>query len=405
MKEFPAWEIHILTSYIKKLIESDHSLQNIWVRGEVSNFKKHSSGHMYFSLKDELSSIRCVMFRSRAGALRFSPKNGDRVLIRGSISVYERDGSYQLYVDEMQSDGVGDLHHAYELLKKRLESEGLFDQGRKLSLPFLPQTIGVVTSPTGAAIRDIISVLRRRFENISIILAPVRVQGGEAPEEIAKAIRDFNALGKADVIIVGRGGGSFEELNAFNSEIVARSIFDSSIPIISAVGHETDFTIADFVSDMRAPTPSAAAEIVVPDKRELMKSLSATQSRFTYLLRRKHEVELKRLGHLSSRPVISKPKSTINQNYQDVDVLLRRGSKQILNLLGLKKERFRTVASLLNSLSPLRILERGYSLCTEPNTNMPIRSIQVVKQNMKVKVTLYDGMFIGCVEQISREDQ
>ena len=252
-----------LNKYIKTLFSRDMVLSGLWVKGEVSNFKNHYSGHMYFTVKDENSLIKCVMFKANASGLKFMPEDGMKVIIRGYLSVFERDGQYQLYAEEMQPDGVGSLHIAFEQLKKKLEAEGLFAASAKKRLPYLPQSIGVITSSKGSVIRDIINILSRRFYNVAIKVYPVQVQGEQAAGQISAAVRRLNELELADVIIIARGGGSLEELWAFNEEIVARSIYESRIPVISAVGHETDFTISDFVADMRAPTPSAAAELVM----------------------------------------------------------------------------------------------------------------------------------------------
>ena len=261
LKTFTVSEVN---EYINKLLRGDIILRNLNVEGEISNFKLHSSGHMYFSIKDDNSRLRCVMFRGQSRLLKFLPEEGMKVIVKGYVALYERDGQYQLYIQEMQPAGIGALYLAYEQLKEKLEREGLFYESTKKPLPFLPERIGVVTSPTGAAIRDIISVINRRNPNVEIIIYPVLVQGTESKEQIVEAIDYFNKNNYVDVIIVGRGGGSIEELWSFNEEVVARSIFSSKIPIVSAVGHETDFTIADFVADMRAATPSAAAELVIP---------------------------------------------------------------------------------------------------------------------------------------------
>ncbi|WP_068622158.1 exodeoxyribonuclease VII large subunit, partial [Paenibacillus tuaregi] len=255
-------------------LESDTLLSEVWIRGEISNFTHHSSGHMYFTLKDADSRIKSIMFASHNQRLPFIPKEGSRVIARGNVSVYERDGQYQFYATHMQPDGIGSLYLAYEQLKKKLEEEGLFDPSRKRALPRYPKTIGVITSPTGAAVRDIIITLQRRYPQVPVILHPVLVQGKQAAPSIVKALRTLNAMGEADVIIVGRGGGSLEELWAFNEEMVARAIYESAIPVISAVGHETDFTIADFVADLRAATPTAAAELAVPHAAELRALIS-----------------------------------------------------------------------------------------------------------------------------------
>ncbi len=404
MKEFPAWEIHMLTRHIKDVMEHDPLLQDIWVRGEISNYKLHSSGHAYFSMKDEFAQLRCVMFKSKAGRVDFLPKNGDMILARGSISVYERDGSYQFYVEEMRASGVGDLHQAFEELKRKLDAEGLFNVKFKKSLPYLPKRIGIVTSPTGAAIRDIISVTRRRYENMTLTVIPVRVQGEDAPGEIAEAIQRLNSFEDVDVIIVGRGGGSFEELNAFNQEIVARSIFASSIPVVSAIGHETDFTIADFVADVRAPTPSAAAEIVVPDKRELLRNLSTAKTRMEYLLKRKLRVEKSRFEQVLKRPVLSRPLSIVQQHILDVDRINKSLYKSINNKMTIEKEKFISITTKLNMLSPLHTLGRGFAICEDFMTGEPIQRIDSVRPEQVIKTSLKDGSFISCVTKIMQED-
>ena len=274
------YSVREITRRIKDLFEENNDLQDVWIRGELSNFTHHSSGHMYFTLKDENSRMRAVMFAGNNRFLRFIPKNGARVIIRGSITIYERDGQYQLYAREMQPDGIGSLYLAYEQLKEKLANEGLFDPRNKKEIPLYPQTIGVITSPTGAAIRDIITTIRRRYPLGRILLLPVLVQGEQAAASISWAIAEMNRRMEADVLIIGRGGGSIEELWAFNEEIVARSIFHSQIPVISAVGHETDFTISDFVADIRAATPTAAAELAVPHMQELRENIRRLEGRY-----------------------------------------------------------------------------------------------------------------------------
>jgi exodeoxyribonuclease VII large subunit len=266
-----------INNYIKYLMQNDMLLSHLYVKGEISNFKHHTSGHAYFTLKDADSRIKCVMFKGSASKLKFVPEDGCAVILRGYFSIYERDGQYQLYVEDMIPEGTGSLYKAYEQLKKKLSELGYFDEAKKKKLPFMPQTVGIVTSPTGAAVRDIISIIKRRCPCINIYLYPVQVQGAGAEKEIAEGIRYFNTKGNVDVMIIGRGGGSIEELWAFNEEIVAKAIYESSIPVISAVGHETDFTIADFTADLRAATPSAAAELAVPDKQSLMSKVSQYQ--------------------------------------------------------------------------------------------------------------------------------
>ncbi|HHY09695.1 MAG TPA: exodeoxyribonuclease VII large subunit, partial [Firmicutes bacterium] len=308
-----------LTAKIKEALDSA-GLANIAVIGEISNFIHHSSGHMYFSLKDEASRIKAVMFRSRNQRLNFVPQNGDTLIAFGSIGVYEARGEYQLYVEALLPKGIGELHLAFEKLKSRLAEEGLFAAERKLPLPFLPAKIGVITSPTGAAVRDICQILNRRFPGVEILIIPALVQGKEAPASIKAALGKAQLTG-ADVLIVGRGGGSFEELSAFNDEEVARAIFASKIPVISAVGHETDFTIADFVADLRAPTPSAAAELAVPVKSELKEQICGLKERLAAILERKIKAERRHLGQLAASAGLKRPQDGIRQLRQRVDEL------------------------------------------------------------------------------------
>ncbi|MHB1420912.1 MAG: exodeoxyribonuclease VII large subunit [Bacillota bacterium] len=388
-----------LTRYIKDLLEEDQQLSGLWVRGEVSNLKLHSSGHIYLTLKDQASSIRCVMFRSSASKLIFKPENGLRVLARGYIGVYERDGLYQFYIQEMQADGTGDLYLAYKQLKEKLEREGLFDAGRKRAIPVLPSKIGIVTSPTGAAIRDIISVASRRFPNIQLILAPAAVQGASAPDEIARAIENLNAFGQVDVIIVGRGGGSLEEIWAFNTEPVARAIYHSKIPVVSAVGHETDFTIADFVADRRAATPSAAAEMVVPSKREMVDYLRTMETRMVAYMSRRVDGQKERLEYLAASRFLTRPETNLNQRSQALDQLEKRVNEAILGLLTQKVSIMKNAVALLDSLSPLSILGRGYAICRREEDSSIITSVNQIEPRELVEVILNSGALVCRVEQ------
>lgn len=296
-----AFTVSDLNNYIKNIFETNRTLSSVTVRGEISNFTNHRSGHLYFSLKDEDGQIRAVMFRSKAQTLKFMPESGMKVLVHGSVTVYPRDGSYQLYVSSMQPDGIGALYLAYEQLKERLALEGLFDAEHKLALPAYPRRIGVITSPTGAAIRDIINVSGRRYPNADLYIYPALVQGAGAEDSLVSALDYLDKSRLCDVIIIGRGGGSIEDLWAFNSEALARRIYSATTPIISAVGHETDFTICDFVADMRAPTPSAAAEIAVPDKRDLLMRIDSYNERLVKGLERKVERASEKLRHLEQR--------------------------------------------------------------------------------------------------------
>lgn len=385
-----------INRYIKEIITRDLVLSNIWVRGEISNYKYHYSGHMYFTLKDQFGLLRCVMFKTQASTLKFLPDNGMKVIIRGYISVFERDGQYQLYAEEMQPDGLGNLHLAFEQLKNKLQEEGLFNPEHKKKIPFLPERIGVVTSSTGAVIRDIINVINRRFRNVELKLYPVAVQGEHAAAQIAKAVRKFNELNNVDVIIVARGGGSVEELWAFNEEIVARSIFESHIPVISAIGHETDFTIADFVADLRAPTPSAAAEIVVPEKTMLMEKIYNINVRLRNSLvsnLKKNRLRYERLvGSLPFR----QPYDRIYQERMRLDILNKSMYKSIVMNKEKSKAGFGLLAGKLDALSPLNILARGYSIAKLKDEKKLIKSIQAVNIGDEVELEVSDGK-IGCI--------
>ena len=379
-----------LTKYIKKRLEGDFELTNLWVKGEISNFIHHSSGHMYFTLKDKASQIRSVMFREHT-PLKFTPEDGMCVLARGNIGVYEKRGEYQLYVLEIQPEGIGTLHVAFEQLKKKLKEEGLFDEAHKKPLPVIPRKIGVVTSPTGAAIRDILNVSRRRFPNIHIIIAPVRVQGEMAKGEIVRAIEMMNAQEDIDLMIVGRGGGSLEELWAFNEEIVARAIYDSKVPIISGVGHETDFTIADFVADKRAPTPSAAAEIALPEKKELTRYVQTMRNRLDQSMYKRLELERKHLQSIIRNVIFRKPKSRIDQHRQHLDDILKQLNQNATNNLKSQGKDLDGLMGKLDTLSPLSILSRGYSVSLKMPDEVIVKAIAEVSKGDLMKVVVTDG--------------
>lgn len=347
-----------LNAYMKRVVEGQTALSDIRIKGEISNCKLHYSGHLYITLKDDGGVLKAVMFKSAAQHLNFKPEDGMKVIARGRISVYEQGGSYQLYITEMMPDGVGELYVAYEQLKKKLQQEGLFDEKYKKPIPEYPSTVGVVTASTGAAVRDIINVITRRYPMCKILLYPAIVQGAKAASSICEAISYFNREKCADTLIVGRGGGSIEDLWAFNEECVAHAIFDSEIPVISAVGHETDFTIADFVADMRAPTPSAAAELAVPSQLELMSSIAAMQSRL-----KNAEVNFLKNNRLMLDKLIPKnPQSRIDDMCQRVDLLVKQAEKSVRLNLETKKRGFMELASKLDALSPLGVLMRGYSI-------------------------------------------
>lgn len=378
-----------LNKYMKEKIAEDEYLNNILIKGEISNFKNHYTGHMYFTLKDEKSLIKCIMFKSYATKLTFMPKDGMKVMILGSVSVFERDGVYQIYARAMEEDGLGDLYTRYQELKKRLEQQGLFEEEHKMKIPMMPRVIGVLTSQTGSVIRDIINVSTRRNPNVYIRLLPVPVQGEGAAEKIANGIEYMNKNKLADVLILARGGGSLEDLWPFNEEIVAHSIYNSEIPIISAVGHETDFTIADFVADLRAPTPSAAAELAVPDIYEVKRKIETYQDRLRNSLIKKLELMNLRYEKCMSSSVFKEPLRKINDNYIKLDNCI----KQIENSIKVKHEKEKTkyieLIAKLDALSPLKTLYRGYSI-TEKN-NKVIKSKEELKTNDLIEIRFIDG--------------
>lgn len=378
-----------LTTHIKDIIESDIILSRVRVRGEISNYKYHSSGHMYFTLKDENAKIKCVMFRGYNAFLKFRPEDGMRIIIEGNISVYEKDGQYQLYCSRMEPDGVGELYLAYEQLKERLNKEGLFDEATKLPIPFLPRKIGVVTSPTGAVIRDIINVASKRFYNINILLYPVKVQGQGAAESIKEAIEFFNLSTEVDVIIIGRGGGSIEELWAFNEEVVARAINKSKVPIISAVGHETDFTIADFVADVRASTPSQAAEIAVPSLQEVLFKISSIQERVLSKYENFISKKCYYIKSLAENIDRNSPKNRIVQFVQQIDNIQSRITLITQNKLAISSNQFKGLVGKLDALSPIKTLSRGYSIATRDKK--VINSIKELQPNSNIRLYLKDG--------------
>lgn len=392
VNERKALSVTQINLYIKEVISRDDILSDVLVKGELSNFKAHSSGHMYMSLKDESGVMRAVMFRSAAARLNFRPQNGMKVIAHGRVAVYERDGQYQLYIDDMQQEGQGDLYAAFEQLKKKLAAEGLFDPKHKKPLPKYPKKVGVVTAPTGAAIRDIINVLSRRFSYSDMVLYPVLVQGENSAASIVSAIEYFNATNLADVLIVGRGGGSIEDLWSFNEEVVARAIYDSRIPIVSAVGHEIDFTISDFVADLRAPTPSAAAELVVPSQIELNEKFNNV---YRMLYRQAMQVIERgrmRVERCSDRPVFKNPVSKINDERQYLDSLSHMFETACKAALRTKRQELAEAAAKLNGLSPLGTLGRGYSL-TKDDSGRVVRSVSQVNSGDMINVTVADGDF------------
>ncbi len=449
MQEQRYLSVNALTKYIKRKFDADPHLRDVHVRGEISNFKQHSSGHMYFTLKDEKARILAVMFSSQSRTMKFTPENGMKVIVKGEISVYEPSGQYQIYIKEMRPDGIGELFLAYEQLKQRLELEGLFAFETKKAIPLYPRTVGVITSPTGAAIRDVITTIKRRYPIANILVFPALVQGDNAAPSIAKAIAKANSMNEIDVLIVGRGGGSIEELWAFNEELVARAIYSSDIPIISAVGHETDFTIADFVADLRAPTPTGAAELAVPHIDELLDRVLQRQSRLLRTMKGKLQIEKERLTRVQKSYAFRYPHRLYEQKLEQVDKLtemlvrgtsrlslIKKGQHDILHkrlqrnhpsesireaqkrlelsnkdmkramhqVLLKKQTDFQRILSTLGALSPLKIMERGYSLAYSEENRL-IKSINQVKMNELVQIQLTDGSLFCKVENIKESEK
>ncbi|MED4204343.1 exodeoxyribonuclease VII large subunit [Neobacillus mesonae] len=449
MEEQQYLSVNALTKYIKRKFDADPHLRDLHVRGEISNFKQHSSGHMYFTLKDEKARILAVMFASHSRAMKFVPENGMKVIVKGDITVYEPSGQYQIYIKEMQPDGIGELFLAYEQLKQKLEAEGLFALDKKKPLPLFPRTVGVITSPTGAAVRDVITTIKRRYPIVNIFVFPVLVQGEQAAPSIAKAIEKANARMDIDILIVGRGGGSIEELWAFNEEAVARAIYASSIPVISAVGHETDFTIADFVADLRAPTPTGAAELAVPHIDELMDRVLQRQTRLIRVMQEKFRFEKERLTRVQKSYAFRYPHRLYEQKLEQLDKLTEmlvrgasrltllknnqheilykrlernnpkemireaklrteRGQKDLIRSMGQilakKQTDFDRMIATLQALSPLKIMERGYSLAyTEDNHLM--KSVSQVKAEDRVQIQLTDGSLFCKVENVKENEK
>ena len=403
-KETPhIYAVYEVTKYIRQKLDRDEVLRDVYVKGEISNLRQPTSGHLYFTLKDERSELRCVMFREKNRKLKSIPVDGTSVIARGHISVYERQGKYQLYVDDIQEEGIGALYRAFEQLKKKLKEEGLFDAAYKKPIPVFPRRIGVITSSTGAAIRDILNITRRRFPHVHILLAPVAVQGEEAAPQIVNAIRLMNRVNaeqmKIDVLVVGRGGGSIEELWAFNEEAVARAIFSSEIPVISAVGHETDFTIADFVADLRAATPSEAAELAVPDKREIENNLSSLKLRMQQNAFKAIEYHRKQLESIERNILFRTPMEKINQYRQTVDEIKRSITAEITHLIALHKKSLHAITGKLDALSPHAILERGYSICSRLPEGEIIRSVEDISIGDMLKILFRDGEAVSEVKE------
>lgn len=376
--------------YIRTIMDRDPLLTGIAVKGEISNYKAYPSGHHYFTLKDESSALKCVMFRTQAMRIRFKPENGMKIIAMGKIGVYPRDGAYQLYCTGMVVDGVGDLYAAYEQLKAKLFAQGLFSPEHKKQLPVYPKVIGIVTSSAGAAVHDMIRILRKRYPLVKVRLIPVRVQGAEAAGEIAAAIRYANHYRLADLLIVGRGGGSIEDLWSFNEEIVARAIYDSDIPVISAVGHEPDVTISDFVADMRASTPSNAAEIAVPDQDALRQNLDTFSSAMETALLRQIQVSKKQLKALASSSAMQSPERYYLLRRQALENLSNRLCAAQQHSVSIRKQRYVSLAAKLDALSPLKVLTRGYAIVQNADGEL-VRSVQSTHPDDIVDVTVGDG--------------
>ena len=379
-----------LNEYIRGRMDADPLLNTVAVRGEISNYKQYPSGHHYFTLKDEASALRCVMFKGNALRLRFRPENGMKVIAVGKVSVYPRDGAYQLYCVSLTVDGVGDLYVAFEQLKKKLAAQGLFDPAHKKPLPRYPGRIGIITSSAGAAVHDMLRILNKRYPLSRVYLLPVRVQGAQAPGEIASAIRYANYYQLADLLIVGRGGGSMEDLWAFNDEQVALAIYQSQIPVISAVGHEPDVTISDYVADLRAATPSNAAELAVPDQDALRQSLDAQVSTMAAALTRQLKASRQHLSALAASPALQSPTGYLEQRAQQVLLLKNRLISAQNQSIAVRKQKYIAAAAKLDAMSPLKVLTRGYSM-TRREDGTVVRSVSQVEPGERVRISLEDG--------------
>lgn len=391
-----------LNRYIKMNLDADENLANIFISGEISNFTNHyRTGHLYFTLKDDSAAVRAVMFNSSAKRLKFMPEDGMKVISRGRVSVYEASGQYQLYVDDMQPDGVGALNLAYEQLKEKLQKEGLFSELHKKPLPPYPEKVGVITSPTGAAVRDIINVLGRRFPYAEIVFCPVLVQGEGAHLQLTDAVNLFNSERAADVIIIGRGGGSIEDLWEFNDEGLARAVYNSEIPVISAVGHETDFTICDFVADMRAPTPSAAAELAVPDANELQYALSALKNRMFLNVSSGIADRRSRLEYLTSKGALKSPDEMLSNRSQRLDTAFSKMLSSYENRIGGKKVEFISAATALSKLDPMSVLMRGFAFVSD-KSGKNVYSSQALAKGDKINVRFHDGSAVCEVKEITQ---
>ena len=385
-----------LNDYIKTRLDGDPYLRNIAIRGELSNYKIYPSGHHYFTIKDNTGAMKCVMFKTSAQRLRFLPENGMQVIAMGSVTVYVRDGVYQLYCTGLILDGIGDLYAAFEQLKARLGAQGLFDPAHKKALPKFPGTIGIVTSSAGAAVHDMLRILRKRYPLTQVKLLPVRVQGAEAPMEIAGAIAYANHHNLADLLIVGRGGGSMEDLWCFNDEMVARAIFDSKIPVISAVGHEPDMTISDFVADLRAATPSNAAELAVPDQDALRQTLDEMQNAIAVAMQQRIDRAGERLEQIANRPVLKSPLASFEGKKQNLELLRNRLVAAQSGRISAQRQRFVAQVGKLDAMSPMKVLTRGYAMVAKEDGTI-VRSVRDVKPREPIAVRVSDGTIVATV--------
>ncbi len=381
------YTVNEINNYTKNILDNDENLRHLFVTGEISNYKAHYSGHLYMTIKDETASIKAVMFAGNASRLRFAPENGMKVLIFGTISLFPRDGSYQLYINDMQPDGMGALNVAFEQLKKKLSAEGLFSPEYKKPIPLFPEKVGVITSSTGAAIQDIFNVLKRRYPVAQVVVRPAQVQGDGAAEDIAKAIKEFNELNGADVLIVGRGGGSIEDLWAFNEEVVARAVFDSKIPVISAVGHETDYTICDFVADMRAPTPSAAAELSVPDITELHSNLLYFKHQIINAVKSRLSFERSKLSSIEKSGALKDPIVKLNENRQNLIYISEKMETSVNSQISKAKHNISALAGKLDALSPLKVISRGYAMVSSDEKILTRVAQFSVGDDVKIRIS------------------
>ncbi len=399
MKEINAISVSQLNTYLKSILEADLNLRGVWVLGEISNLTIHGSGHIYFRLKDEQGIISAVMFRSSAAKLTFRPENGMKIMAKGSVSIFEKTGAYQLYVTEMKQDGAGDLYVALEQLKKQLAAAGIFAESHKRPIPLMPERVGVITSPTGAAIRDILQILGRRFPLAEVDVFPAIVQGEQAPSSLIQGIDYFERAHNVDVIIIGRGGGSIEDLWGFNNPDLALAIYNCTIPVISAVGHETDFTICDFVADLRAPTPSGAAELAVPDQQDLLQQLKQNQRRLSAALNRSVQNERNRLNRYVQSKVLTDPKAFTDKPYMLLDHLNERLHRSIVTHCEGYKYQIANSIAKLDALSPLKILTRGYSFVQDKGGAVVQKAANLSPKDM-VTLRFADGSAVCEVQEI-----